>query len=184
MIIARKIDRRSCVLAVAVALAVPAGALALPSLAAANTLLSGYGAPGAGSQALLGSTLAGGGPRAGGGSGSRDTNLGSSSGRSIEQPALSSGAARSARAAGQTTKTRTRGSSHHAVSGAGSGSSSGGPGAAPPVPLVPRSSVHTDAAGLSGGDLALVFAALAMIVATGFLMARLTRSERREGAGT
>ncbi len=63
--------------------AVFAAALAVPVLATAGSLLSGYGGPGQGSQQLLGSTLIGG--SAGGGSGS-----GASSGGSLGSGAASS----------------------------------------------------------------------------------------------
>ena len=171
MTIARKIARGFWI-----ALAV---ALAAPAFACANPLLSGYGAPGAGSQALLGSALIGGGPRAGGGSGGSS---GDSSAQSIEQPAPAA-AAQSAPAGRQATKAPGHRSSHHAARRTASGSSSGASGEPSQIPLVPKSSVHTAAAGLSGGDLALIFAALAMILLTGSLMARLTRGEKREGGG-
>lgn len=176
---ARKIDRGVLVVVTTVA-------LALPAYARANPLLSGYGGPGQGSQALLGSTLVG--PRGGnGGSGGN----GAAPAQSIEQTASGSTAPRSAVAQASATPGHTPASTRRKRSsrtGAGSGvKGDGAPasGAAltPKVALARKSSVHTDAAGLSGGDLALVVIAIGVIFATGALTARIARGAKSEGGG-
>ena len=176
---ARKINRGVMIAGVVV--------LALPAFARANPLLSGYGAPGQGSQALLGSTLAG--PRGGGSGGS-----GGSSGApapSIEQAPSAAAATTGESAAGQGGSERhapagTRStSSQSGASGADTGGSAPGSGAAvpPKVALARKSSVHTDAAGLSGGDLALIALAIGVIFATGLLTARIARGGKSVGGG-
>jgi hypothetical protein len=66
----RKISLTTALLAALVA--------AIPVSASANSLLSGYGGPGAGNQAILGSALIGGGSAGGGGSSSGGDSAGSS----------------------------------------------------------------------------------------------------------
>ena len=177
---ARKINRGVMIASVVV--------LALPAFARANPLLSGYGAPGQGSQALLGSTLAG--PRGGGSGGS-----GGSSGAPappIEQAPSAAAAATGESKAGQggserhaPAGTSRSASSQSGASGADTGGSAPAPGAAVPpnVALARKSSVHTDAAGLSGGDLALIALAIGVIFATGLLTARIARGGKSVGGG-
>jgi hypothetical protein len=179
MTIARNIDRGVLVVLIA--------ALALPAVTRANPVLSGYGGPGQGSQALLGSTLVGGSQQRGGGGGgsagtgaSSGTEAGSVSVRSIEQPPARVTTNQSAPAGKELPTPPSHGSSHHAATAPRSGGQAGGSGAVAPVALVPKSSVHTDVAGLSGGDLALIVAAFAVILSTGALTARLARADGGE----
>ena len=167
---ARKIHRGVTIAAVV--------SLTLPALARANPLLSGYGAPGQGSQALLGSTLTG--PRGGGGG------SGGAPAQSIEQapqaPTGKSGAAGQSTPEGRGARTSRRGSSR---TGAGKGGSAraSGPAAPPKVSLRAKRSVHADAAGLSGGDLALIVLAIGVIFATGLLTTRIARGGKSVGGG-
>lgn len=170
MKLARNIDRGVLVVATV--------ALALPALARANPLLSGYGGPGQGSQALLGATLTG--PRgAGGGGGSGDE---ATSASAIEAPAARIGASQTqgTPSGSKHASTRARRSQRgHGSAPAGAGSS----GASGPVQtgLVPARGVHADTAGVSSGDLALILLGIGVVAATGILMARLARGEKREG---
>jgi hypothetical protein len=178
MTLARKIDRGVLVVA--------ALALALPAFARANPLLSGYGGPGQGSQALLGSTLSG---HSAGGRASEGTPPESA----LEAPATSTSPATAGASPTQSTgQPASRSSRHASQPGAGGAGTGGGPGSGggstggqtlSRVALVPKSSVHTDAAGLSGGDLALIVGAIAVILATGMLMARL-RPDKPHNGGT
>ena len=175
---ARKIGRGAKIAA--------AVSLALPAFARANPLLSGYGAPGQGSQALLGSTLVG--PRGGGGSGaSREGPA-----QSIEQAAPTPTTTGQSAVAGQRgsqrrtpARTSRPGSSRTGAGSAEEGGSApaSGPGVPRKVALEPKSSVHADAAGISGGDLALIVLAIGVISATGVLTARLARGGKSAGGG-
>jgi hypothetical protein len=174
MTIARKIDRGVLVVLVF--------ALALPALARANPLLSGYGGPGQGSQVLLGSTLTRGGGGDGGGGGA--SAAGGSPSGSIEAAPESGGAATTQGDSSASTRSSARSghssrSRHHA---AGTGSSAGA--TQTTFGFAPARSVHTDAAGLSTGDLALIVLAIGVIAVTGVLMARLARGQEREGRGS
>jgi hypothetical protein len=172
MKLARKIDRGVLVVA-ALALA-----LALPALARANPLLSGYGGPGQGSQALLGSSLTGGHGRGG------VASEGTPPEQALEAHSTST-AAPSTAGASETQTASKAGHSAAAAPGTGGGPGSGsGPTGGQTLPspaLAPKSSVHTDAAGLSSGDLALIVVAIAVILATGMLMARLRNSKPHNG---
>ena len=168
MKLARNIDRGLLVAA--------AFALALPALAHANPLLSGYGGPGQGSQALLGATLTG--PRGGGGG---DTGGGSAyyegtPARDLEAHAATATApvAQSGHSSKKAPSTRSRGSHSSGSASAGAGSGPGGSGPTQ-TDIAPARSVQTDTAGISGGDLALILLGIGVVAATGFLMARLAR---------
>jgi hypothetical protein len=149
------------------------------STAAANPLLSGYGGPGQGSQAILGAGLVGGG--SGGG--------GSQGGGSTGSAPPSSGASRY----GEPLATGTESSSRAGVSKAGGGSSRGSTGrsgtreargvrasgaALYPTAVAERAylaSAAADTGGLSGSD--LTYALLALVVLA--LTAALTRAFSR-----
>ena len=169
MKLARNIDRGVLVVATV--------ALALPALARANPLLSGYGGPGQGSQALLGATLTG--PRGGGGAGSGGEAPPASA---IEAPAARIGASQTLGTLSGTKHASThvrRSQRGHGSAPAGAGTS----GASGPVQtgLVSARGVHADTAGVSSGDLALILLGIGVVAATGILMARLARAEKREG---
>lgn len=170
------------------ALALTAAAFALaPSLAfAGSPLLSGYGGPGAGEQAILGSTLLGG---QGGGSGSGGPS-GGSTGEGGGTGAASSSAAAggsfapssspsgtgSARAGEVTGKRRLHGGLS-APRGAGIPARTGSPGVSAYVyPSTLRAALYdSPALGISGGDLLAVVATIATLALLGVLTIRLGR---------
>lgn len=144
-------------------------ALGAPSGALADPLLSGYGGPGGGEQVLLGSKLTGGG---GGGSGSsgpaaRPLRAGplptaGSTGGGTLQPGAGGGGAGSKAGSGGAGK----GGGGHRGSG-GSNRSAGGdqrPPGAPPVVPYPAGTQGVSGLPLSGGDLGIGAAALAVLV--------------------
>jgi hypothetical protein len=178
MTLARKIDRGVTIAAVVL--------LALPAFARANPLLSGYGAPGQGSQALLGSALVG--PRGGGGSGASREGPAQPIEQSASAPAPAGQSAVAEPSGSErrpSARTSRPGSSHTGAGGGAKGSSApaSGPGVPRKVALEPKSSVHADAAGISGGDLALIVLAIGVIFATGVLTARLARGGKSAGGG-
>jgi len=156
----RRINSGALTLAAA-ALALPA-LLQAPACANANPLLSGYGAPGQGSQVLLGSTLLNG-PRSGGGSGG--PRAGSAAGAAIASERASTGSTGSS-GGGARGSVRPEPPAHTV---AGSSYPPAGPLAA---------SASTDPLGLSGADVAFIGLALCMLVATAVLLGHLARSER------
>ena len=145
-----------------------------PSSAFANPLLSGYGGPGAGSQAILGSTLVGGG---GGGSAG-----GTSGGSPVSSPggAAPTGSSGSRVRAGG--RTADRGSAQVARP---SGKSSGGAARAYPVSSAENASqsaaIASETLGISSDDVAYIFLALGALAFTGVLTRRLARTSRLEG---
>jgi hypothetical protein len=165
-------------LTTAATLTVIALSMLAPLDAGANSLLSGYGGPGQGSQAILGSALVNG-PRGGGGpSGGSSTNLGgpgagtSSGGSSVGAP---SGAGGTSRPAG--------GSSTHTAKGSGarpnaSGSGSGTYKPAYPSSTATSSAVESSQVGLSNSDLLYILLAAGALVFTGVLTRRLARTAR------
>lgn len=178
--------------------------LAAPSSALANSLLSGYGGPGEGNQAILGSALVGG---AGGGGGSSSGSSGSGSGGSAEStgsstaPATGAGLAsggREAESAGSSRGGATsnageksgdgqaagRASGSRARSGWGGKTSGGG---ARAYPVLPRDDVSqtasggSQALGLSTADFLYVLLVLGVLWATGVTTRRLAQAPTRPG---
>jgi hypothetical protein len=160
--------------------------LLLPSSAFAGSLLSGYGGPGSGAQAILGSTLIGGGGGAGGGSGRG----GSTGGSGSSSGASSSTGGGSPAGVGVYSTGQGRGGN-----GAGSGSRAGGAarasgvgtsgGASPTYSSSGQqragdtlaSSRDAGALGLSGADLLLIALAVGVLVITAGLTRRLARMQ-------
>jgi hypothetical protein len=168
----------------------------LPSNALAGSLLSGYGGPGGGAQAILGSSLVnggsgssgsgGGGSAASGGEGGQGSaagarSTGPSSAIDTGGSAGAAGAPGTRAAAGSTGGTGTRTSGSTGRSG-GAGASVGGPAAYTPS----RESSSYPAAGLpgaadygalgfSGADELLMLLVLAALVITAIFTRRLTR---------
>lgn len=145
--------------------------LAVAPTATASSLLSGYGGPGQGSQAILGSALING--PSGGGSGS----AGSSSGGSAGSPTTSAAAGGGSGSGGSSTghTGAHTGKTHAQVQGKSSktGSAAQTPSA---VSLTPQSSVGgSRALGLSGADILYMLLALAALVATGLLTRQMAR---------
>lgn len=182
--------------ALVLALALVLCALA-PSVALAdNPLLSGYGGPGAGEQAILGSTLLGGaggdsgsggssGGSTGGGGGRAGTgtvsSAGATGGGSLASPPLSSAGSARARqtdsragdAATRRARERLGGSP---VRRAGAPRASSGGVSAYVYPSTPRAaSYDSPVLGISGGDLLAIVATIATLALLGVLTIRLGR---------
>jgi hypothetical protein len=152
--------------------------------ALASSLLSGYGGPGQGNQAILGSALLN---RPGGGSGSSGSGSGDSS--SLASSAPSSTTASEAAASTGTGSSAQSGTGQEApgtgASEARSGSQarrSAAPSASPPsiadvyaAAERGRQAPSTPAFGLSGADLLLIVLVLGMLALIGVLSRRLTR---------
>jgi hypothetical protein len=148
----------------AAALALSAS-LALPRVAHAGPLLSGYGGPGQGNQAILGSALLGG-SKGGGGSGSRGAGKkGPHAGASALQASGTPGATGTA-----------------AVPQGGSVASAGRTAGSYPT-VEPASSRSGSAFGLSDADLAYILLAAAVLAVTGALTRRIARSRIAKGHG-
>lgn len=158
-----------------------------PAAASAGSLLSGYGGPGEGNQAILGSALLNG-PSGKGGSGGGSGNA-ASTGRSGSYGSLiaSSGAgqpASSSRGSGGSTGTsrsrssRSGGKQRHVEAGAENTSNS----ASPPYTKTNRPSTQTSGGGssqplgLSGADLLYILLALVVLTLTGVLTRGLVRA--------
>jgi hypothetical protein len=132
---------------------------------ASSTLLSGYGGPGEGNQAIIGSTLIGGGKgSSGGGSGGAgQVSAGSSS---IEAPAPT------VSGAGNSQAKRTP----HARKGSGSSASHASEGGA--STYTPAAATHASGGstlGLTGADLLYIVLAVGGLALTAVLTGRLTR---------
>ncbi|MEA2214462.1 MAG: hypothetical protein QOK19_23 [Solirubrobacteraceae bacterium] len=147
---------------------IPAGAAS-----GASTLLSGYGGPGAGNQAILGSTLVGGSGKGAGGGGAGSQSVSSASPASIALPqgaATGTSPRRSQPAVPRGTKS----------SGAGNASKSSAPAYTP-------TTVSSDRAGggkglgLTGGDVVYIVLAFGALALTAAITRRFAR--RPGGAG-
>jgi hypothetical protein len=141
------------------------------SAAPASPLLSGYGGPGQGSQAILGSALVNGGQGGGGSSGSGGPSIAASAaGTSGVQP-VAGAPARHAKAAKPT--------SHRHASSAGAKAGGGRSGDASPAYIVGRRATDGSVVALSTGDVLGALAVLAALVG----VAVATRLLARRGAG-
>jgi len=161
--------------------------LVAPVGAFANPLLSGYGGPGQGEQAILGGGLVKGGSSGGGGGGASSGASTSAPSLAVEEP--STHARTGSGAAGP----------HHPSTSAQRKPSQGSPsqkhlaGASKSVPATHTSryglaSSRADAGssqilGLSDGDFVYIFLALALVIATGALMRRLVGPPRATEVG-
>jgi hypothetical protein len=167
----RNIVRTAGLLAVALFAAAPVTAHAGP-------LLSGYGGPGQGNQAILGSTLLG------GGSGGGSTGAGGGTGQAAT--ATSAGALASGSSA-----TATRGSSGtghtaragHAAAGLRARNAAPGAGALKPVsyPTVEPTGGASGGLSLSAADISFVVLAAAALAITGALTRRIVRTRPAKG---
>ena len=162
---------RKIIPAVSLAVALSASA---PGAAAASSLLSGYGGPGQGSQAILGSALVNGSGRGAG----PPSSSGGGTGTTAASTPAATGAATPARgtsgSAGSSAKARARGARHTRTANA---PGRGAKGASPTYNVSRQASQPV--LGVSTGDL------LGMIVAVGalILVAVATRAAARRGAG-
>ncbi len=162
--------------AVGLLVAVP---LAAPAVANANPLLSGYGGPGAGNQAILGSALLNGPPSSGGGGTSGG---GTSGGSGVPAPAgASAGAVPAAPAAG--TAAATARAQRRARTGTGRGTSSqgtGSSGSSPPSLTGLQPARAVGALDIPASDILYILLACGVLALTGVLTARLMRPPRSE----
>jgi hypothetical protein len=165
-------------------LLVPAAvmAAAMPTSAAASSLLSGYGGPGQGNQAILGSTLLNGRSNGGGGSSSGGGSAGSGS------ASLANLAAPSTRPALKAHRSHTAGrrSSSSAARGkkaAGTGglAAASGAGAYPASTPLRSASAGSGALGISGADLLYIILAFGAVLLTGVLTRQLMRGTDARG---
>lgn len=160
-------------------------AAAFPGAALASSLLSGYGGPGEGNQAVLGSALlnapkGGGGGGAGAGAGSLGSGQASSgqSGEAAASPGAKAGAT-SKRAAHKGSSGRTRSAKPAARGGTAQASHT----RAVIYPAASRevTTGGSRALGLSGADLVYIILALGVLALTGLLTVRLTRTTVARG---
>jgi hypothetical protein len=201
----RKISLATALLAALVAVA--------PASAAANSLLSGYGGPGAGNQAILGSALIGGGGSAGGGGSSGSSGSGStgstgsstgSTGSSAGSTGSSAGSAAGSEAAGggeagsSGRGAREEGAAGNGAAGKaagdvtgsrrGHGKASGGAARAYPVRPLDDAAKPTFAGsgvlGFSAADFGYLLLVVAVLGATGFITRRLVRALTPAGGPT
>lgn len=155
-----------------------------PAAASASPLLSGYGGPGQGNQAILGSTLLNEPPSGGGPSGTAGGGSSSAAGSSSANepaPAAGSGSVTGGKsmtgdsgkqASGGDRKTRKGGSSRQGSS-VGRGGGRGGRGGGVPEASADRSAAYsTVVLGLSDTDLLEVVLALVALVFTAFITGR------------
>jgi hypothetical protein len=140
----------------------------LPTVAdASSTLLSGYGGPGEGNQAIIGSTLIGG-SKGGGSGGSGGTSHLSAGSGSIEAPARTPGSGSGG--------SRAKGSSHARKPSSASKGHASGSGASAYTPAVSTAQAGGGSTlGLTGGDALYIVLALGLLALTALLTGRLTR---------
>ena len=149
------------------------------SSALAGSVLSGYGGPGQGNQAILGSALIGG-PSSGGGGGSAG---GPSGGGGGGEPTSSSSGSLS-----RATVTRpgaggggAKGSAGSGPGGAGGVRAAGGAGASSTGAVAASAAVSSPALGLSGVELLYILIALGALLATAVATRQMARSPESEG---
>jgi hypothetical protein len=157
------------------------------SAADSNLLLSGYGGPGQGNQAILGSALLNGGRNGGGGSGPA-TGGGKVAARALPEGGLSSGPAigRRGEAASALTEGGVSSAPGRPTTGSGRGAADEGrrykpSGVSPsPYPVSERGGVSaaSGTVGLSRQDAVFILLAVLVLALTGVLTRRLTAARR------
>ena len=154
-----------------------------PAAAPASPLLSGYGGPGQGNQAILGSALLNG-PRSGGGGGS-------GAGGGSSTTGASSTAAQSGRRSTASAPSAASGASKQATGGAprstgrgaaiAEGSGQGGASSLYPASDRGGAAQQSGALGLSGEDFVYIIVGLGILALTAVLTKRLARIKRAGG---
>ncbi|HSZ05097.1 MAG TPA: hypothetical protein VK778_07840 [Solirubrobacteraceae bacterium] len=155
-----------------------AASSAAPAVASANSLLSGYGGPGQGSQVILGATLLNS-PPGGGEGGAGSTPAGGSAGAGGQAAGATSGRAGSAGAG----SANTSGHGSSRASGGGQAATDRSAGSARASSATPAAtsrsslqpSVGSQPLGLSGDDLLYLFVAVGALVVTAALTKQLAR---------
>jgi hypothetical protein len=168
-----KTDRR--IVRTAGLLAAVALFAATPVAAHAGPLLSGYGGPGQGNQAILGSTLLG------GGSGGGSSGAGGGTGQAATATALASGSSAAPTSGASGTGHPTR--AGHAAGGLRAHYAAPGAGALKPVsyPAVEPTAGTAGGLSLSGADISFVVLAAAALAITGALTRRMVRTRPAKG---
>lgn len=151
---------------------------ALPLTAQAGPLLSGYGGPGQGNQAILGSTLLGG--PGGGSAGGGGASGGGAQGSGSSAAASTLAAAGTTAGASHSSRALHAGSATHAAPQRGVA----GELAASSYPASePAATSSGSAFGLSGSDLAYILLGAAALAFTGALTRRVARTRTAKGHG-
>jgi hypothetical protein len=163
---------------------------ALPSPALASSLLSGYGGPGQGNQAILGSALVNGGRGGGSSGGTSSTSPGGSAasspvnGGSTSPSSGASGTLRRGNAgAAKAPNGRRAGGGRAAHKSGEEGTPADARGAASFYPASERVLAGSGVLGLSGADLIYVILAVGALIFMGVVTVRLTGKTRRRGIG-
>jgi hypothetical protein len=157
---------------------------AMPSAVLAGPLLGGYGGPGEGNQAILGSALIGGGGGSGGASGGSGSNGSAGSAGSSASAAAGAGGAGNGEAVsvgsnGRGSKAgRAGGPATGQTSGSLGGSGKASDGAARAYPALSRDA-GSGALGSSADDLLYLLLALVVLLATGVVTKRLVQAPTR-----
>ncbi len=155
-------------------------AATVPSSALAGSLLSGYGAPGSGAQAILGSALlnggggsSGGGASTGGGAGGSASGVGGGSAATGQAGAAGQGAGAATRSTGGSDvhdgRTRASGAPQTSAGGFGAYTYSGSPHPAAGL----QNAADSGPLGLTGTDLLLLALVLGVLAVTAGLTRRL-----------
>jgi hypothetical protein len=163
---------------------VPLSLAVAPSIAAASSLLSGYGGPGEGNQAILGSALVNG-PSGGGGSGGGSAGSGSGSAAGSANLAESGGPVGTGGSRGGAARhaSRSAGRGKPAKGATGTASNPGSVGPPVPIGLARSASGGSGTLGLSGADVMYLILALAVLAITGAATRQLMRGQdATEGA--
>jgi hypothetical protein len=184
-------SHRSIIIYIAAVFAVVA---VLPGSALASSLLSGYGGPGQGNQAILGSALLNGPKGGGGSSGSQSSGSEASTGAivngegseaSSERGHASAGGSGSSKGGGSGSSSATRGNSRPGAAKGPRGRPStpaAAPSFYPAAERLPAGS-QGDSLGLSGSDVLYIVLAAALLVSLGLLTRRASASGERESTG-
>jgi hypothetical protein len=157
---------------------------ATPSMALANSLLSGYGGPGEGNQAILGSALVntpkgGGGGGAGGSSGGQVSSSAPAESASPQSAGGASSQAGGASGAGKSTsagRAKQRAAARKRGDRGATGSNAGSRAVIYPAASSELATGGSRTLGLSGADFAYIILALGVLALTGFLTMRLART--------
>jgi hypothetical protein len=153
----------------------------MPASALANSLLSGYGGPGGGDQAILGSALlngprGGGGARRGGGQGAGGSSLSAQSSAGGQVGSSASTAVTSPPARTRAATARGHGKQPLGVGGQASGSASYAYTAASRGEARPPAPGNSETLGLSREDVLYILLVLGALAFAGVLTRRLTRT--------
>jgi hypothetical protein len=158
---------------------------ALPSAALANSLLSGYGGPGQGNQAILGSALLNT-PKGGGGGGAGGSSS-SSDGQAASSQSIETTSSRSSDATGASKSSSARRSGKRATARKRADRDATGRTARDGSVIYPAASSEVTTGGsrtlgLSGADFAYIILALGVLALTGFFTTRLARTTVARGS--